>query len=181
MRPSPSSIEQSGGADDAPAAARPDVGNDEFGTRLAQLTEEVKKRPWIEVEDGVAPRDSRPVLWVIAGVIGFALSLAALVVAVREGGIPFSGEGAATATSPAEIVSGMPNDGCTARLGEILHAIAAYADAHGGPPITLEALHPQFLPFPPVDPDSQRPYEYAIVGDAISLSCPTAEQSSDAR
>jgi hypothetical protein len=62
-----------------------------------------------------------------------------------------------------------------------MDAVTAYAAVYGEPPEALAALHPEFLPFPPVDPDSKRPYGYRVAGDTIALSCPAPEQTSDTR
>ena len=58
----------------------------------------------------------------------------------------------------------------------IMDAITAYTAAHGGPPPSLAVLNPEYLSFAPIDPASNQPYDYQVVGESVTLSCPSVEQ-----
>jgi hypothetical protein len=54
-------------------------------------------------------------------------------------------------------------------------AITAYSRQHGALPPTLAALAPEFLPQAPLDAATRQPFGYEVIGDAVSLTCPSVE------
>lgn len=147
--------------------APPPAHDDPFQTSVEQLASAIEERPPVEVEESPQTRSSRQLYWLIGG-------LCALTIGAAEIGILLHG-GADAPAPPPEVVALIEQDPCTARMVEIMDAVAAYTAAHGAPPAALADLHPSHLPFVPVDPVSRREYSYEVIGESVSLSCPPAD------
>lgn len=150
-------------------APSPDVQQlDPFQRSLDSLTTAVESRPAIEVEEAPPTRSSSHLYWLVGG-------LCLLTIGVAEVGFRLRGDGAGAPPAPAEVLAVYEQDPCARRTAAIMDAITAYTRRHGALPPTLAALAPEFLPQPPIDADTGRPFGYEVLGDAVSLTCPSAE------
>jgi hypothetical protein len=145
----------------------PRVSSEGFNAELESLATAVEERPPIPVETGPATRSNRHVYWLIG-------ALCALTIGAAEVGILVNGAPPDVAAAPARVVSDYQADQCATRTAAIMEAISRYTAQHGGRPPSLAALYPGYLTFAPVDPVSNEPYDYATVGESVSLTCPSA-------
>jgi hypothetical protein len=145
--------------------ATPPSGNDTFQERLDSLSTTIAQLPAIEIETPAEPPRSKRAYWIVA-------VLCALSVGAAEVGIVARDPTSDMATPPAAVVEAFENDPCAQRVAAIMNALAAYNTDHGSPPPALAALHPQYLPFVPIDPATNQPYGYEVIGGSVSVSCP---------
>lgn len=140
--------------------------DDGFTRRLEDLASAIEQLPPVDVPT-VPHTETRPrrIYWAIAAVC-------ALSVGTAEVGLLLHGTQPSLPAVPAEVEAAYRNDPCALRTAAIMDAIAAYAAEHGEPPAALAALRPAYLDFEPVDPVSQQPYGYQVLGGAVSLMCP---------
>lgn len=142
--------------------------NHPFRSSVDSLASEIEGRPALEVEQAPQTRSARHVYWLI-GV------LCALTIGAAEIGILMRGEVVDAPPPPPAVLASYEQDPCAMRMSAIMDGIAAYMAQHGKPPTSLEALHPTFLPFAPIDPAVNQPYGYEVNGESVAISCPSAE------
>lgn len=146
-----------------PPEAQP---SDPFQASLDRLAVAVETRP-PPVVDEVPPTRSGLVYWVVGGLCALAIGATQVVIVLR-------GDVAAAPPLAAQVAAVYEQDPCARRVAGIMDAIAAYTRQHGRLPPTLAALAPEFLPQPPIDAATQQPFGYEVLGDAVSLTCPSA-------
>ena len=147
---------------------------DAFSSRIETLATAIEERPPVDVEEAPETRSSRHIYWLIGG-------LCALTIGVAEIGVLARGESAGAPPPPAEVVAKYENAPCATRMAEIMKAVSAYTDSHGGPPPNLTVLTPDYLASPAIDPASNQPYGYQVSGEEVSVSCPSAALQPAAR
>jgi hypothetical protein len=143
------------------------IGSDEFHARLGTLANAIEELPPVDVEAIPAARSARHVYWLIG-------ALCALTIGVAEVGLVMRGDAPPAPAPPTAVAEAFQNDRCAQRMIQIMQAINAYSAQHGSPPPALAALQPDYLPFAPIDPTTNQPYGYEVIGAAVSLSCPSA-------
>ncbi|MGH7786288.1 MAG: hypothetical protein ACRERC_05440 [Candidatus Binatia bacterium] len=141
--------------------------SDPFQASLDSLTTAVESRPPIVVEEAPPTRGASHLYWLIGGLCVLTIGAAEMAILVR-------GDVATAPPVAAEVVAVYEQDPCARRVAGIMDAITAYARRHGRLPPTLAALAPEFLPQPPIDAVTQQPFGYEVIGDAVSLTCPSA-------
>lgn len=135
---------------------------------LSALATEIEERQPLEVEEGPRTRTTRHVYWLIGGVC-------ALIVGVVEVSILMGSVASADAPPPPPVVmEQIQNDTCASRMSAVMNGILAYEAKTGARPPTLAALYPEFIAFQPIDPAANQPYGYAVMGESITLTCPSA-------
>lgn len=139
----------------------------QFANRIDDLATAIEERPPLDVEEAPQTRGSRHLYWLI-GV------LCALTIGIAEVGVLTHGGTADAPAPPPEMLAAFENDPCAARMGAVVAAVAAYTNTHGSPPPNLAVLNPDFLAFAPIDPVSNQPYGYRVIGESVSVSCPSA-------
>lgn len=144
--------------------------DDRFHSRLEGLATAIEERPPLEIETAPPTTSSRRLYWLIGG-------LCALTIGAAEIGILMHADRLGAPPAPPEVLAAVQADPCAPRLMQIMDAIARYRREHGGPPPTLAELQPTYLSFAPIDPVTNQPYAYAVIGESISLSCPTAQSA----
>lgn len=140
---------------------------DPFRQSIGQLATAIEDRPLQQVDEAPQTHSNRQVYWLIAG-------LCAVVIAAVEVGVMMRSDAADVPAPPPQVESALQNNSCLARTRAIVNAVGRYADAHGGPPPTLATLGPQYLPFAPIDPASNQPLGYQVIGESVTVSCPSA-------
>ncbi len=111
-------------------------------------------------------RSGRPLMWVFGLVAICAITGLAATMMIHADGPP-------VAATPVNLLPVSASEPCTARMQEIMRAIAQFTrDHHGRPPETLSALGSPYLTVPPVDPVSGEPYLYTKQGSWVSVACP---------
>ena len=138
---------------------------DPFRQSIGQLATAIEERPAQEVDVAPKTHSNRQVYWLIGG-------LCAAVVAAIEIGMMVRGDSADAPTPPPQVESALQNNACLARTRAVVNAVGRYAEAHGGPPPSLNALGSQYLPFAPIDPATNQPLVYQVVGESVTVSCP---------
>lgn len=146
--------------------ALPPTGDD-FHAGVESLATAIEQREPLTVEEAPATRPRRQLYWMVAGAC-------ALLIGLAEAAILLHDPGPGVPPADAAVTAMLDADPCAQRLNAIMQAIDAYVAARGALPPSLDALHPDFLAFPPVDPLSQAPYGYAVAGEGVTLSCPSA-------
>lgn len=139
----------------------------DIDARVAALASAFEQRVPLVIEEAPQTVKRRTVYWIIGG-------LCALVIGSVEAAILLNEPAPETATASVETISVLDTDPCAQRLTTILAAVDAYAAARGTLPPNLEVLHPEFLAFPPIDPQAKAPYGYAVADEGITLTCPSA-------
>ena len=145
----------------------------QFANRIENLATAIEERPPLDVEEAPQTRSSRHLYWLIG-------LLCALTIGIAEVGILTRGNAPDAPAPPPAVLEAFQNDPCAARMGAIMGAIAAYTNAHGSPPPTLAVLNPDYLTFAPIDPVSNQPYGYQVIGESVSVFCPSAALAPDA-
>lgn len=140
---------------------------DEIDARVAALASAFEQRPPLVVVEAPQTIQRRSVYWLIGGLL-------ALVIGVAEAAILLHDPAPAAPAAPAETTALLDNDPCVQRLTAILAAVDAYAAARGTLPPNLDALHPEFLAFRPIDPQANAPYGYEVADEGVTLTCPSA-------
>lgn len=144
--------------------------SDPFGSQLENLATAIEGRPAIDVEQAPETGRSRQIYWLIGG-------LCALTIGIAEIGILARGESVGAPPPPAELMARVESDPCATRTAAFMKAVSAYAEAHGEPPPNLAVLTPDYIAFPPIDPTSNLPFSYQVVGESVSITCPSAAPS----
>jgi hypothetical protein len=129
------------------------------------LASAIEQRP-VPVVKAIDPHPHRHLHWLAGGVCLLAIGGLTTALAVRMVAPPEP-----DAVSPA-VRQVLQDDTCAARVTALANAVAAYRAKTGVVPPSLAALYPEFVGFAPVDPASQEPYGYEIVGDLVSIRCP---------
>jgi len=144
-----------------------------FRTRIEDLATAIEERPGIEVDEVPPTRSSRHLYWMVGG-------LCALIIGIAEVGILLRGNMLDAPAPPPEVRAIYEHDPCAARMAAVMDALTAYRLARGKPPSALTALYPDYLAFPPVDPATNQPYGYEVIGESISLTCPLSDTAAPA-
>ncbi|MDX2167441.1 MAG: hypothetical protein SF182_10275 [Deltaproteobacteria bacterium] len=145
----------------SPAPVPPD---DPFGALATQIEE----RPQQQIEEAPQTANSRYLYWIVGG-------LCALTIGLAEVGILLRSDVASQAPpAPPEVLQTMQNDACAIQMARLMDGVAAYTAKHGAPPQSLAALYPDFIAFQPIDPAVNQPYGYEVVGESVSITCPSA-------
>lgn len=145
-----------------------DTTQSQFAHRIESLATAIEERPPLEVEEAPQTRSSRHLYWLIGG-------LCALTIGVAEVGILTRSSAPDAPAPPPAVLEAFEHDPCAARMSAIMGAVGAYTNAHGSPPPSLAVLNPDYLGFAPIDPVSNQPYGYQVIGESVSLFCPSAE------
>lgn len=149
---------------DNPAQQTPD---DPFGS----LASEIEQRPALTVEEAPQTKSSKHLYWIIGG-------LCALTIGAAEVGILMQGDGSRDAPlAPPEVLQTIQNDACAGRMKALMDGVAAYVAKTGSMPTSLTVLYPDFIAFQPIDPAVNQPYGYEVVGESVSITCPSATTS----
>ncbi len=151
----------------------PDPTQSQFADRIESLATAIEERPPVDIEEAPQTRSSRHLYWLIG-------ALCALTIGVAEVGILTRSTAPDAPPPPPAVLEAFEQDPCAARMGAIMVAIAAYTNAHGSPPPSLAVLNPNYLTVAPIDPVSNQPYGYQVIGESVSLFCPSAELAPDA-
>jgi hypothetical protein len=139
----------------------------DIDARVAALASAFEQRAPLVIREAPQTVKRRTVYWIIGG-------LCALVIGSAEAAILLYNPAPKTATASVATTSVLDTDPCAQRLTTILAAVDAYAAARGTLPPNLESLHPEFLAFPPIDPQTNAPYGYQVADEGVTLTCPSA-------
>jgi hypothetical protein len=138
--------------------------NDPFGS----LATQIEDRPHPATEQGPQTASSRHIYWLIGG-------LCALTVGVAEVGILMRSDASSDAPAPPPaVVQRLQSDTCATRMTVIMDGVIAYKAKTGAAPTSLTALYPNYIPFEPTDPAVNKPYGYEVLGESVTLTCPSA-------
>lgn len=130
------------------------------------LAAEVERRTPLPLLVEPPPRRRGVLVWSLA--LCCALGIGAAGIGLRQ---PGGRADAGPPPLPAEATE-LLDARCAEQVAVLLAGVQRYAARGDGPPPTLEALFPDYLPAPPVDPDSGAPFGYQVMGDAVSITCP---------
>ena len=139
---------------------------------FSALASEIEARPPLAVEEVPETKSGRHLYWMIG-------ALCALTIGVAEVGILMLGTPNAQPVSSAAPPAG-EGDACARRVAALMEGIAAYTTRTGRAPATLDALYPDFIGFEPIDPAVNEPYGYEVLGQAVSITCPSAASGAGA-
>lgn len=147
---------------DSPAA--PAAPADPF----AALATEIESRPPLQIEEVPQTAKSRYLYWIAGGLCAFTIGLAEVGILLHSDRSP------APPVAPREVLETLQDDACAARMAKLMDGVAAYTAKTGSVPQSLSVLYPDYIAFEPIDPAVNQPYGYAVIGESVSITCPSA-------
>jgi hypothetical protein len=151
----------------APESPAPMMPEDPFSA----LANQIEQRPALTVEEAPQTKSSKHLYWIIGG-------LCALTIGAAEVGILLQSDASRDAPpAPVEVLQTIQNDACATRMKALMDGVAAYLAKTGTMPTSLTVLYPDFIAFQPIDPAVNQPYGYEVVGESVSITCPSAATS----
>lgn len=141
---------------------------EQFQDQIQELATAVEEDPPGQVEPELPEHGERTVGWILGLTI-------ALLIGGFAGAVVWISPRVARLSTSGEVTALVGDTECARGMAAVVDAITAYARDHGGPPPQLADLSPTYLPEPPLDPVSTKPYAYTLSGTSIALSCPKAE------
>jgi hypothetical protein len=149
----------------APEASAPSAPPaDPFGA----LATQIESRPPLQIEEVPPTAHSRYLYWIVGGLCALTIGLAEVGILLRS---DVSGD---APPAPPEVLQTLQNDACATRMTQLMDGVAAYTAKKGSPPQSLAVLYPDFIGFQPIDPAVNQPYGYEVIGESVSITCPSA-------
>jgi hypothetical protein len=147
-----------------PAAPARAPADDPFGALATQIEE----RPALQIEEVPRTAHSRYLYFIVGGLCMLTIGLAEVGILLRSD-LPTEAPPA-----PPEVLQTLQNDACAARMAKLMDGVAAYTAKTGSVPQSLSVLYPDFISFEPIDPAVNQPYGYEVIGESVSITCPSA-------
>ncbi|MFI5397474.1 MAG: hypothetical protein ACHQ9S_18195 [Candidatus Binatia bacterium] len=152
----------------------PEPSQTEVVHQALDLAEQIRK-DFAPPAEQIPPTQVRRYLYQVA-----ALTIC-LIVMVLELGLLLWPRSDVVREAPVETIAIYQANPCAQQMNRILGAIDAYRRVKRHLPASLSELVPAYLAVAPLDPASGKPYLYARMGDAVSLTCPNPDRHSMGR